>query len=239
MGDSSTACSISGLPITREQRVVGFGLVRSDFQDSIFEQQWLPASLPVRGFYDYAGGVCDDKQRNLLPGFEHVAVAHEKLWDGLNDFWNPVDGDRQAAKVFELLREKVSASRTYDADEMWERSLSWVSPSVCIKKSKLFWLLRILVGTPEEGVNEKEENGICSMRKAIIDLARHPETEGYEQACLDLDLLACAYYTHHVTGRNITSSRSVGVEQYPDYKRQYEWFCRVADLAGDLEKLER
>ena len=104
MGHYNVHCCLSGVPIEYGDEVVAWPLQKEYARGIGYRESWIPAGLPIMGWYDSYGGVDDVHGNILLSGDQHIAMCHMKMWTQLTDFWDNRDGSIKDEDLLSQIR---------------------------------------------------------------------------------------------------------------------------------------
>lgn len=238
MGDYSVICAVTGLPITRNQEVIGFEVEPYRYNNTPYNR-YVPKSWPVEGEYDMVGGI---------EGFElspQVALVHKEVWENAEAYWH-VENKKSGINFFDTkrLREEGEKSFQIDVKTGYAEKRKWSVTDY------IFYGFNKELQTTDEGlvllnmleskngnVTNLPENLSFIHRSAFGQLLVEKIIAGWTEAdALTLYRMVCLYSGQRLTGKQISPSNQPFIEQYPDYKQRIKLLRFTSGLASRLQK---
>jgi len=222
MGEYSSICAVTGIPITDHQQIVGFEVEPSRFND---RNQYVPLSWPVFGEYDMYGGIegCDFTQ--------NVALVHRAVWDNAEKYWHT--DNRKTGPHF--LNVDFAVEKAKQQQKLYgELRLNRHDNHIWTDTDYLFYALREQFTETDEGIGFREliqakvdalphPDGLCFLeRSRFSEIMLRKMIDGIWTAenMETVHKLVCLFCGEMLTGKIIGPSTRPFVEQYPDYTQR-------------------
>jgi hypothetical protein len=248
MGDYSTICAVSGLPITGSQQVVGFEV--EPYRYEATRHRYVPKSWPVHGEYDMGGGI---EGLELTP---NVALIHKEVWDNAPMFWH-WENAKRGPNFLDVPHVLKEAQERFNLDQkLIELHPDYAQTSrdgyVYTMEDHVFDALRDQLNKTDEALTLRDmltskNNNVTNVPKSLCFLERstfgqlivQKMIQGWTEQDMDtLYHLVCLYSGEMITGRQISPSNQPYVEQYPNYKQRIKVLTFLKKLAVNLQKKE-
>lgn len=238
MGDYSVMCTVTGLPITGNQIVVGFEVEPYRFDTD--RNRYVPLSWPVEGKYDMGGGI---EELDLSP---NVALIHKEVWENAEIYWHRMNRKSgpdflDTARILEEAKRRMKMeTRLFLPDQKHQWTLAdYVYGEIFHRESDTdeSLTLRNMMDSKNGNVTNLPESLCFIHRSSFGQIVAEKIINGWtEEDSLTLYRLVCLYSGQMMTGKHIAPSNQPHVEQYPDYKQRIKVRRFASGLATRLQK---
>lgn len=236
MGDYSSICAISGLPITGNQKIVGFNLEKHRYFDEGGPRKnlYVPASWPVIGEYDYMGGIEEE------PLETDCALIHLDVWNNAHLYWHYLNRPYVSGWLgVEGLLSKAQKEEKLFSERGWKQTdYLFYCIRDAFQQTDFGLVFRNMIkGQSNCAGGDPEKH--CFLERGrfmeiILDkIATGTWTAGDQSI---VDKLVCLYSGQMITGRVIMPSNTIYPEQYPNYKQRLEILNLTLGIAKKLNK---
>jgi len=253
MGHYNVHCTLSGVPISPGDSVVGWELQKSVFHDS--NLKWLPKCAPMRGTYDSYGGIeVENGPSTVSFRGDYMAICHIDLWDTVSEMWDQKDGKKSLLEFLKIAHkeylqmhknnadmvESCKKPGFEDKDKFWERKLADTYQTADLGLSnaerhtheygRLRSITKLYLGEVKHIHNDPRPTSerVGPFEKMILEMVL---SENLNEAFVkDLETLGVVYSTVCIRGRPVFPTQDTFAIQDSDYKKEFKWFQKVSAM---------
>lgn len=234
MGDRSTTCAVSGLPISRHgQKIVGIRLERYRWHKSYDgygrKNQWIPKAMPSFGGYDQSFGIEEDGDDLFIGDY---ALIHQDIWDNAYAYWHKENREFDKnwldwKRALETARKEAKSSRKvlpehYKGWKMTDFLFDKLKDQ--FQKSDVGLVFRELIDSTREirrKIGKRNTSWLGRSKFMESILKKMVKGEWTEQDQENLNKMICLFCGQMQFGRFIQPAlRSPIVSQYSDVTQQ-------------------